>query len=202
MRHHVIRQYHAIPCNTMQYHASLITADGAYHCPAGSIWLFLNPTRRSSFANTVQPHWTQDLTPRPRRVNLYTRWSRVTVTLNFSEEPWNFKKCKKKWFIESLYRAVWVFLVCQKKILWQCRSPCSTYYDVGRLKIHVRETGAINIVSSWANKIFVGRKLVGSQQAAQLFLSSSDPQIVTGGNYRKDCGDIPQSTSSDNAMVY
>ena len=30
-------QYHAIPCNAMQYHASLITADGAYHCPVGSI---------------------------------------------------------------------------------------------------------------------------------------------------------------------
>ena len=30
-------QYHAILCNTMQYHASLITADGAYHCPMGSI---------------------------------------------------------------------------------------------------------------------------------------------------------------------
>ena len=33
-------QYHAIPCNTMQYHACLITVDGAYHCPVGSIWLF------------------------------------------------------------------------------------------------------------------------------------------------------------------
>ena len=40
-------EYHAIPCNTMHYHAipcitmhkhvSLITADGAYHCPVGSI---------------------------------------------------------------------------------------------------------------------------------------------------------------------
>ena len=30
-------QYHAIPCNTMQYHGTLITADGAYHCPVGSI---------------------------------------------------------------------------------------------------------------------------------------------------------------------
>ena len=30
-------QYHAKQCNTMQYHASLITADGAYHCPVGSI---------------------------------------------------------------------------------------------------------------------------------------------------------------------
>ena len=30
-------QYPAIPCNNMQYHASLITADGAYHCPVGSI---------------------------------------------------------------------------------------------------------------------------------------------------------------------
>ena len=34
-------QYHAIPCNTMQYHASLITADEAYHCPVGSIRPFL-----------------------------------------------------------------------------------------------------------------------------------------------------------------
>ena len=33
-------QLHAITCNTMQYHACLITADGAYHCPVGSIWLF------------------------------------------------------------------------------------------------------------------------------------------------------------------
>ena len=30
-------QYHAIPCNTMQYHGTLLTADGAYHCPVGSI---------------------------------------------------------------------------------------------------------------------------------------------------------------------
>ena len=30
-------QYHAIPCNIMQYHGTLITADGAYHCPVGSI---------------------------------------------------------------------------------------------------------------------------------------------------------------------
>ena len=26
----------------MQYHASLITADGAYHCPVGSTWPFLS----------------------------------------------------------------------------------------------------------------------------------------------------------------
>ena len=25
----------------MQYHASLLTADGAYHCPVGSKWPFL-----------------------------------------------------------------------------------------------------------------------------------------------------------------
>ena len=30
-------QNYAIQCNTMQYHASLISADGAYHCPVGSI---------------------------------------------------------------------------------------------------------------------------------------------------------------------
>merc|ERR1712240_1009360 len=49
MQYHVIpcntMQYHAIPCITMQYHAILcntmqyhaITADGAYHCPVGSM---------------------------------------------------------------------------------------------------------------------------------------------------------------------
>ena len=41
MQYHAIpcnaMQYHAILCNTMQYPASLITADGAYHCPVGSI---------------------------------------------------------------------------------------------------------------------------------------------------------------------
>ena len=44
MQYHAIQcntmQYHAIQCNTMQYHAilcMLITADGAYHCPLGSI---------------------------------------------------------------------------------------------------------------------------------------------------------------------
>ena len=30
-------QNNAIPCNTIQYHAPLTTADGAYHCPVGSI---------------------------------------------------------------------------------------------------------------------------------------------------------------------
>ena len=34
-------QYNPIPWNSMQYHASLLTADVAYHCPVGSIWLFL-----------------------------------------------------------------------------------------------------------------------------------------------------------------
>merc|ERR1711973_943501 len=40
-------QYHAIPCNTMQYHASLITADGAYHCPVGSIMAIFSSVRSS-----------------------------------------------------------------------------------------------------------------------------------------------------------
>ena len=41
-------QYNAIPCNTMQYHALLITADGAYHCPVGSIMaIFIIYTKRS-----------------------------------------------------------------------------------------------------------------------------------------------------------
>ena len=41
-------QYHAIPSNTMQYHACLITGDGAYHCPVGSIRPFLTPFPSSS----------------------------------------------------------------------------------------------------------------------------------------------------------
>ena len=40
MQYHAIpcntMQYHAIPYNTMQCHASLITADGAHHCPLGT----------------------------------------------------------------------------------------------------------------------------------------------------------------------
>ena len=35
-------QYNATPCRNMQYHACLITADGAYHCPVGSIWPFFH----------------------------------------------------------------------------------------------------------------------------------------------------------------
>ena len=40
-------QYNPIPCNTMQYHTSFITADGAYHCPVGSTWPFF-PTAGKS----------------------------------------------------------------------------------------------------------------------------------------------------------
>ena len=41
-------QYNAIPCYTMQYHASLITADGAYHCPVGSIMAIFSSVRSSN----------------------------------------------------------------------------------------------------------------------------------------------------------
>ena len=69
IKYHTIQcntmKYHAMPCNTLAYsgilwhtlaysgilwhalaysgiiNASLITADGAYHCPVGSIWPFL-----------------------------------------------------------------------------------------------------------------------------------------------------------------
>merc|ERR1712240_155018 len=34
-------------CNTMQYHALLITADGAYHCPVGSIMAIFSSVRSS-----------------------------------------------------------------------------------------------------------------------------------------------------------
>ena len=48
MQYHAIpcntMQYLAIPCNTMHYHACWNTADGAYHCPVGSIWPFLAPS--------------------------------------------------------------------------------------------------------------------------------------------------------------
>ena len=46
-----IMQYHAIPCNAMQYLAipcnTLITADGAYHCPVGSIMAIFSSVRSS-----------------------------------------------------------------------------------------------------------------------------------------------------------
>ena len=41
-------QYYAIPCNTMQYHVSSITADGAYHCPVGSIMAIFSSVRSSN----------------------------------------------------------------------------------------------------------------------------------------------------------
>ena len=44
-------QYNAIPYNAMQYHASLITADGAYHCPVGSIRPFLAPSGGLIYTN-------------------------------------------------------------------------------------------------------------------------------------------------------
>ena len=51
MQYHAIlyntMQYHAIPCNTMQYHTSLKTADGAYHCPVGSIMAIFSSVRSS-----------------------------------------------------------------------------------------------------------------------------------------------------------
>ena len=49
-------QYHAIPCNTMQYLGCLITADGAYHCPVGSIWPFLTNTLYNS--NMLGNYWS------------------------------------------------------------------------------------------------------------------------------------------------
>merc|ERR1712082_150822 len=36
------------PCNTMQYHGTLITADGAYHCPVGSIMAIFSSVRSSN----------------------------------------------------------------------------------------------------------------------------------------------------------
>ena len=36
-----IQQVKAIPCNTMQYHACLATADRSHHCPVGSILPYL-----------------------------------------------------------------------------------------------------------------------------------------------------------------
>merc|ERR1712163_79997 len=61
MQYHAIpcntMQYNAIPCNTMQnyaiqfktmqYPALLITADGAYHCPVGSIVAIFSSVRSS-----------------------------------------------------------------------------------------------------------------------------------------------------------
>merc|ERR1711884_311832 len=51
MQYHAIQcntmQYHAIPCNTVQYHGTLKTADGAYHCPVGSIMAIFSSVRSS-----------------------------------------------------------------------------------------------------------------------------------------------------------
>ena len=41
----------------MQYHASLITADGAYHCPVGSIRPFLKLWSRLKWTKPVEGMW-------------------------------------------------------------------------------------------------------------------------------------------------
>ena len=54
-------QYHAIPCNTintMHRHTLLITADGAYHCPVGSIWPFLKVTSDFACPGVFREHAT------------------------------------------------------------------------------------------------------------------------------------------------
>merc|ERR1711873_25048 len=76
MQYHAIScntmQYHAIQCKTMQYPALLITADGAYHCPVGSIVAIFSSVRSSyshpdlllihhhpTFSDHTGPqHWT------------------------------------------------------------------------------------------------------------------------------------------------
>ena len=79
MQYHAIpcntMQYYAIPCNTMQYHAiswMLNNADGAYHCPVGSIMAIFSSVRSSyshpdlllihhdpTFSDHTGPqHWT------------------------------------------------------------------------------------------------------------------------------------------------
>ena len=50
------QKYYAIPCNTMQNHASLITTDGAYHCPVGSIMAIFISSGIAGFHNL----WSQD----------------------------------------------------------------------------------------------------------------------------------------------
>ena len=71
MQYHAIQcdamQHHAIPCNIMQYHTSLITSDGAYHCPAGSI-------RPSFYAVVVV------LVSRYRTIQ---QWKHFVLRLNF-----------------------------------------------------------------------------------------------------------------------
>ena len=67
MQYHVIpcntMQYYAIQCNTMQHNPALITADGAYHCPVGSIWLFLfqKSIRSGSHPSNLSTNISQSL---------------------------------------------------------------------------------------------------------------------------------------------
>ena len=105
MQYHAIpcntMQYHAIPCNTcstMQYHASLITADRAYHCPVGSIRPFF-PYYRSFYQSNMalRPRTSQ------RFVTINSKLPNELLTMVFQFLPF-----------ESLKNAL---LVCRLALL-------------------------------------------------------------------------------------
>ena len=50
-----IVQDSARQCKIVQDIADKLTADGAYHCPVGSIWLFLIPAEENLRSNFIVP---------------------------------------------------------------------------------------------------------------------------------------------------
>ena len=74
-----IVQDSARECNIVQCQASLITADGAYLCPVGSIRPFLTKFSEARLLEVKEAHWAKKLA-----ANIFTK-----MLLNIRIEKWN-----------------------------------------------------------------------------------------------------------------
>merc|ERR1712218_599530 len=86
-------QYYAIQCNTMQYHASLITADGAYHCPVGSIMAIFSSVR-SSYSHPdlllihPPPHFFRSHRSSPLDFHFLSHYSYIKAIMLYKGNHW------------------------------------------------------------------------------------------------------------------
>ena len=117
-------QYHAIPCNTMQYHWTLITADGAYHCPVGSIMaiFFRQPQLELKFvATVVTSGYVKCL---KTRVFLHNMWKRIQLNHSFYQAKASLRPARLArpgWLHHGAKRS---FLGCsQRRVLCLRRLP-------------------------------------------------------------------------------
>merc|ERR1711873_199784 len=93
-------QYHAIPCNTMQYnvihHASLITPDGAYHCPVGSIMAIFSSVRSSNshpdllVTHHQHPHFFRSHRSSTLDFHFLSHYSYIKAIMLYNGKTWQY----------------------------------------------------------------------------------------------------------------